>query len=148
MHDPLARGTVAEHEISLPLASRYGFWPELLRSMPVMVAVAPTTLSGSNVPITFDGSSTAMLLNASHMPLLSSTNWLYFCQLCRLAAAIGSQMVPVCVTTLAEAPSILGMLVMSPGPITTGGGTVASGTVESATLNRGKFSSVKPTNLE
>src|SRR3954462_14171132 len=145
MHEPFMHGTVSEQEMALPLASRYGFCPELLRSMAVMVACWLTALSGSNVPITFDGSSMATLLKASHMPLLSRTNWLYFCQPCRLAADCGSQMVPVCVTTLAEAPSILGMLVMSPGPITTGGGTVASGIVSSATWKSGKFSSVKPT---
>src|SRR6185312_501293 len=153
----LAHGTVAEHEMVLPLASRYAFWPELLRSMPVKVAVLPTTCSGSNVPSTFDGSSTPMLVKASHEPSLSTTNWLYLFQLSMVDWMLGSfvglggnglQMTPVYATTLAQAPSILPVLLRSANCSWTGGGTVASGTVMSAVSNSGKLSSVKPTNLE
>src|SRR5256885_2613129 len=119
MHVPLAHGICVVQETSLPLVSRYGFCPELLRSMPTKVACLPTACSGSNGPSTLAGSSTARLLKASHMPLLSTTNWLNLVQLSRvfwmLASLVGLggnglQMVPVFFTVDAVDPSILATL--------------------------------------
>src|SRR5262245_57136155 len=105
MQVPMAQGFCAAQEMVLPFASRYGFCPELLRSMPTKVTVLPTFCSGSNVPSTLAGSSTARLEKTSQAPpLLSTTNWLYFLQLSMVFWMLGSlsglgglglQMVPV-----------------------------------------------------
>src|SRR4051812_46375696 len=131
MHVPLVHGICVVQEMLLPLLSMYGFCPELLRSMPTNVAFLPTTCSGSNGPSTLAGSSTARLENASHMPLLSTTNWLNLVQLSRVfwmlgslfgLGGFGSQMVPVYFTVDAVDPSILGMLVRSANDSATGAG--------------------------